>query len=402
MNTNVHPLNASLGQPPAMGARKVDTTRGTNSGVLSSQWYQRPDDQRFTSMTELGDFVRARSARSHHQIIDTKSMRVRGDRDDQHKMSIILPGDLPEVTPNHWSFGQICRHIGAPADYLRKIPSGIAQFNLNYGLATYEQEDLKPYWQVDPETGAGELRAMTSPTYGRIMDDEVVDAIEKIAPDGSGWKVPGTMNWGSGIYDPNTPISKQSTTLYASDRDLFVFLCRDQHPIEIGLLADGSPDLLFPSFIVSNSEVGSASLRIEVMYIRAVCQNRNIWGIENRRTMTIRHTSGAPSRFLREAEPALLQFADEATMPVIAKVNAAKALVLATNDDERMTFLRKQEVSKTAARSILDEFEAFEGRPAESAFDFVQAITLKARDVGHQDARIEMERAAGKLMDLAA
>ena len=40
-------------------------------------------------------------------------------------------------------------------------------------------------------------------------------------------------------------ITKDTTTLYASDRDVFLFLVDDTHPIEAGRLADGSPDLYF-------------------------------------------------------------------------------------------------------------------------------------------------------------
>jgi len=43
-----------------------------------------------------------------------------------------------------------------------------------------------------------------------------------------------------------------------------------------------------------------------------------------------------------------------------------------------------------------------EGRPPESLFDFVQGITALARSKPHQDARLELEGKAKKLMDRAA
>ena len=42
---------------------------------------------------------------------------------------------------------------------------------------------------------------------------------------------------------------------------------------------------------------------------------------------------------------------------------------------------------------------AEEGRPPESIFDFVQGITAVARDKPHQDARLDMEAKAKKLLD---
>jgi hypothetical protein len=44
---------------------------------------------------------------------------------------------------------------------------------------------------------------------------------------------------------------------------------------------------------------------------------------------------------------------------------------------------------------------ADEGHPPASVFDFVQGITRVARDKRHQDARLEMEGKAKKLLDLA-
>ncbi len=43
---------------------------------------------------------------------------------------------------------------------------------------------------------------------------------------------------------------------------------------------------------------------------------------------------------------------------------------------------------------MLDE----EGRPPESVFDFVQGITAMARNKPHQDARLELEGKAAKLL----
>jgi len=382
-----------------VGARKVDASLGSHSGELSRQWYKRPDDQRFLSLTDLYASVRGRGDRSHHMIADAKTLRVNAIAQDDG-IELILPDGTP-TTPTHWAFGQMCNMVKAPASYLRALPAQLAAINLGYGLRSFREEDVKPFW-TDGEDGQGvTLRAMTSTSYGRIMDAEVVEAVMRIAPDGSGWKVPGTMDWGSGIYDPNTAVTKQSTTLYASDRDVFIFMCRDQNPIEVGKLSNGDPDLLFPGFIVSNSETGAAALKIETMFLRAVCMNRNLWGIEDRKSTVIRHTSGAPDRFIRDAEPALLEFSREASLPVRNRVMDAKRAIVADNDDERVDFLRKRDFSKTAAKQILDEFSAFEGRPAESVWDMVQAITLKARDIPHQDDRVDMERAAGKLMALA-
>jgi hypothetical protein len=50
-----------------------------------------------------------------------------------------------------------------------------------------------------------ELRAVTGPDYGRIYDHELVAAVQRIAVNGTGdtrWKVPGVLDWSTGVYNP--------------------------------------------------------------------------------------------------------------------------------------------------------------------------------------------------------
>ncbi len=75
-------------------------------------------------------------------------------------------------------------------------------------------------------------------------------------------------------HNPFVDVTKDTTTLYASDRDVFLFLVDDTNPIEAGRLPDGSPDVYFRGFYCWNSEVGSKTLGIASFYLRAVCMNR--------------------------------------------------------------------------------------------------------------------------------
>ena len=115
------------------------------------------------------------------------------------------------------------------------------------------------------------------------------------------------------VYDPEIPVTKDTTTLFASDRDVFVFLVDDRNPIEVGKLANGEPDLMFRGFYAWNSETGSKTAGIAAMYLRGVCMNRCLWGVENFHEIKIRHTKFAPDRFAQEAYPALQSFATGST-----------------------------------------------------------------------------------------
>ncbi|TIX35507.1 MAG: hypothetical protein E5V40_26745, partial [Mesorhizobium sp.] len=155
-------------------------------------------------------------------------------------------------------------------------------------------------------------------------------------------------------------------------------------------------------FYCWNSEVGARSLGIASFYLRAVCQNRNLWGVEDFEEITIRHSKFAPQRFAREAEPALIRFAESSPMPFVNGIKAARERIVARDDEGRAEFLRKRGFSRAETIRIIDTVLLEEGRPPESIFDFVQGITRIARDKQHQDVRLDMEGKAKKLLDRAS
>ena len=55
------------------GGYKVDVGRGERVGRVSSEWFSRPDDERYLSLDELTEAVRARSERSRTQGKDRAS-----------------------------------------------------------------------------------------------------------------------------------------------------------------------------------------------------------------------------------------------------------------------------------------------------------------------------------------
>jgi len=381
------------------GGYKVDVTRGKRVGRVSSEWFSRPDDERYLSLGDLARSVRGRSERSRTRVVETALIHVEASRNDPERLALILPGDDAPVAPTHWSFGQLASQVGAPAAYLRQLPAPLAAINLQYGLTSNRAEQIKT---LETDNGRVELRAVTGPDYGRIYDHELVEAVQKIAGNGTGdtrWKVPGVLDWSTGIYNPMVDISNDTTTLYASDRDVFLFLVDDLNPIEAGRLPDGSPDLYFRGFYCWNSEVGAKTLGMASFYLRAVCQNRNLWGVEDFEEISIRHSKYAANRFAHEAAPALEGFANSSPLPFVNGIKAARERIVARSDEDRSEFLRARGFSKAETGKIIDTVLAEEGRPPESIFDFVQGITALARSKAHQDARLDMEGKAKKLLD---
>ena len=398
MQQSVTTTRAGSGAPPVSGAYKVDISRGERIGRVSSEWFSRPDDERYLSLSALHAAVRARADQATARTVETRSLRVEASRDNAERMALIVPGRDEPVAPTHWSFGQMCSLVGVPAGYLRQLPAPLAGINMQHGLLSHRAELIKT---LEADDGRIELRAVTGPDYGRIWDHELVSAVMKIAGDGVGdtrWKVPGLLDWSSMRHNPCVEVTKDTTTLYASDRDVFLFLVDDTHPIEAGRLPNGEPDLYFRGFYCWNSEVGSKTLGMASFFLRAVCMNRNIWGAEGFEEISIRHNKFAANRFAHEAAPALEAFANSSPAPFMAGIKASRERIVARTDDDREGFLRKQGFSKTETAKIIATVLDEEGRAPESIFNFVQGITALARSKPHQDARLELEGKAAKLL----
>ena len=100
--------------------------------------------------------------------------------------------------------------------------------------------------------------------------------------------------------------------------------------------------------------------------------------------------------------PALANFANSSPLPFVNGIKMARERIVARTDEDRTDFLRRRGFSKAETGKIIDAVLTEEGRPPESIFDFVQGITAVARDKPHQDARLDMEAKAKKLLDRAA
>jgi len=391
-------LTQSTATRPGPAGYKVDISRGRRIGRVASEWFSRPDDERFLSLSELYAAVKVRADRATARMVQTREVKVEASRENAERLTLFVPGRDEPIAPTHWSFAQLCSLVGAPAGYLRQLPAPLAGINMQHGLLSHRAELMKT---LETEDGRTELRAVTGPDYGRIWDHELVAAVMKIAGDGTGdtrWKVPGLLDWSTMTHNPFVEVTKDTTTLYASDRDVFLFLVDDAHPIEAGKLPNGDPDLYFRGFYAWNSEVGSKTLGIASFYLRAVCMNRNIWGAEGFEEISIRHSKFAANRFAHEAAPALENFATSSPTPFVTGIKAARERIVARTDEDRQGFLRKRGFSKGETDRIIATVLDEEGHPPVSIFDFVQGITALARDKPHQDARLDLEGKAAKLL----
>ena len=93
----------SASELPASTGFKVDISRGERIGRVSSEWFSRPDEERYLSLSELYAAVRSRADRAQAKTVESRAVRVDASRDDPERLALIVPGRDTPVAPTHWS-----------------------------------------------------------------------------------------------------------------------------------------------------------------------------------------------------------------------------------------------------------------------------------------------------------
>lgn len=347
-----------------------------NLMTASTQWMNRPEDERFQTLAELQTAVEARRIISRAEdvvIADIKAENQGG--------ALVLNSRIHPSTPSHWSFGQMSRLIGAPAGYLRGLPLDLTVKCINHGLSNAARDEMKFMTLRNDEGDVDALHAVTSKTYGRIWDADVVKGVQQIV-DRSGGKFFNPKDW-----------SGKPSGLYASDRDIFVFM------IDGGSMVDGGGerDQMHRGFITWNSEVGSASFGLMTFLFRVVCGNHIIWDAQNVNKLIIRHTSGGPDRFAQQAAPQLLDYVNASVKPIEDAIKRAKLARVPKDEDDVIKAYLPKGFTRGEIRDAVKFAKAEEGK-CSNVWELVQGFTASARAIAWIDERINLEKKAGALL----
>lgn len=359
----------------------------------SRQWMSRPDDERFTDLHQLYAVSQLGYEQSRQKTVSSRDLQFVPDAADPLKGLTIQGHNGIPANMTHWSFGQVAQLAGAPAGYLRNLPAPIAADCLNYGMR-FERDarDTGVLVRRD-ETGVTTLTAATGPNYGRIWNKDIVGALINKFGDGitGDWKVPGE-------FGKDVTVTKANTTIYGSDRDMFVFLADEKNRVQMDNRRNGEPGSLARGFFVWNSEVGSQSIGAAFFLFDYACSNRIVWGAREFKELRLRHTASAPHRWLEEITPVLALYSEASAKPVEETIRAAQAKKM---DDDLDAFLKNRfTLAQTTAIKAAHERE--EGRPIETLWDVTTGVTAMAKTIRNQDERVLVERKAGAILDLVA
>lgn len=154
------------------------------------------------------------------------------------------------------------------------------------------------------------------------------------------------------------------------------------------------------------SETGAKTFGLMTFLFNTVCGNHIIWGAQDVTKLLIRHTSGGPARFDAQAEPALRAYCEASERPIIDTIKKAQDYLLPvpTNTDENPLFTFANRTSKFTKSEVTEavRFAKSEEGECRTLWGLVQGFTAYARGFDYVDARLDLEKRAGALLNIVS
>lgn len=355
----------------------------TTLTAASSQWASRPADERFSSLEELHESALHSKERTR-AVNDVKYNAIRAVNQGE---DIILSSRNFNASLTHWSFNQLAQDIDFPPNPLRGLPASLAIQVINHRLGRMGNDASASV--LVHANGGNAVRAITSNRYTRIWDADVTSRLISLTQHRPEWQ-------------PAPAAFDGSRGLYRGDRSLFAFLVDNERRIfekdKNGGLGRG--------FFVWNSEVGACTFGVMTFYYEYVCGNHRVWGASGVKTIKLRHIGAADQRAFGHLEAELQTYADSSASEDEAKVVSARRMLLGANKEQvldrifglKMPVLGQKLV--TAAYELAEKRVDWYGNP-NSVWGFTGGLTEIARDQEHADRRMELDKAAGRIMAMA-
>jgi hypothetical protein len=380
--------------------------------AASKQWSKRPADERFWTLSEM------LTATEQHRVNAVQGNATLGN------LSFIAQGDDVLLTGStgktaslgHYAFGQASRIVGAPADYLRTLPAELASNCLNNGLKNTDHD--RGIQLLLNRGSTMNCRSITSDRYSRIWNCDIVKRVQPLEE--MGWRTPPARpacddsrarratesdclkNRMDGLgIKPGDMIAPAG--LYASDKDMFAFLINEDRMIDAG----GGSKLARGVFI-ENSEVGDRAFKITTFLYNSVCGNHIVWGASQVNELRVVHVGEANDKAFGNIRAELREYADESVSDMEAKIKSAKKLLIGSTKDEVVNTLFAKRISGFSQNDIEASYEMAVKFPQDhpdsspaSVWGMAQGITRLSQQSKHADARVKLDRIAGKVLEMA-
>jgi hypothetical protein len=350
--------------------------------TAAREYATRPADERFESVSALVTDASHDKQLSVERAYNLKDLRVVPDGDS---LRLASPKGVAQFT--HWSFGQACRMVGAPAAYLRELPPAIAADCLNHGLRD-SAPGTTANLLVKQNGGEPIVRACTSDSYGRCWDADLYGSVAHMLTDKDpSWGLPPV--WGGGVAGA-----------YRGDRDSFLIVTNGGSIVTDPSIGRGGDDAaMYRGLLIRNSEVGASSVVIETILFRYICGNHMLWGALHNSQFKRRHVGSHVTRdVVREIGRIAYQWAQASPARDTAIIRTLIDREIAHTKEAVIDELRKMGATKEQAESAYLRCERTEDCSPRSFWGASQGLTRLSQDSHYQDDRYELDRLAAIVM----
>jgi len=356
--------------------------------VAHKQLISRPPDECYPNFPSLLRYLRRREADSIERAIWQDEFAA--DTDDGH---LVVTASRQGFQLTDWSFSQVCRLSKADPDFITRLPARLAADALNCTRQWYTDEEARLLSQTSSPGVLPMARAIYSKDYARVPDLAVAELVQREA---TGFVPAGEV---AGRHVGMPPVRPEASGLYASSRDMFLFLADEENAVE-WRPTNGGPGAAFYRFmIVANSETTARKLCYMMGLMEGICGNHLIWGAEEVVVVERRHI-GDPSKIMFLLQQAIEALRDRGTIHQDLRVlEAAKTTTFADDVEKATELLYPKYVTKDiAARALESAIQDFHASLPLSVWNVVRGLTRVSQEIPYEDRRLEVDKAAGRIL----
>jgi len=385
--------NSAKASPAAGMPSGWKSRQGGDLMDASQQWMTRPADEAFHTADEFLAKARAVRAASKGASVPWRGLKVAPVAGN----GLVLTGPSGrEARLTNYSMGQLASAAGAPASYMRKLPAELAAECLSHGLKTAETPDADARLLLTTVGSGLDLRAITTTKYARVWDHTLAQKVHDLCERGT-WGAAEAFrsaNAASVAHAWGTPTALPMG--WVGDRSSFTLLVDYDSPVEVA----GVKYARF--FMLSNSEVGAASLKATIGLLDFVCCNMIIWGSREVYEASFRHVGDVASKWRTLMAPTRTRLGAGGVEYITSGIRAARELILADEPAKAQavaraaTGLPKATVEAAYQRAVNTPRY---GDPR-SVWGMVNGLTEESQTSSHTDKRVAIDAAAARLMGL--
>lgn len=396
-----------------------------NLTQASSQWNNRPSDERYWTLEDAYQAAKTeRELSTENRYSDLSNLTLVVSEDGESPELVDIPKNLTLKFTNY-SFDQYCQRLKAPSYFVRTLSPELAVACLNYKAhAQNISVNLLASGEIEGLKYSQRLKGITSESYSRIWNSQIFERLIELKNQSKGWRVPPArvphnyaeiegheiriateqdcINTGHSSLGIKPGDMIAPSGIYASDRDMFVFMIDDSKTVQ-----GPAGNYLARGFFIQNSEVGDKAFKLTTFLYDSVCGNHIVWGAEDVTELKIVHIGQAKERFAHQMLRALDDYSNASATRVELDLQQLARKALGSNRDEviealyKKKLLPKKQLELCYDKAIEDGERFNRSTDPNTAWGYVQGMTLYSQELPHQSQRVDIDRAAKKLIDLA-